>query len=175
MMSKTAFGSTVVAGISLVLSLAGCGGGGGHSSAAKTATMCTDYVGIVQLDNSNAGGSIAFYSQMGDGYKKLQGEAPKSLHSALQVLIDDEKQLAKNGTDSSSQNDAAQAAASHVDSVLGPMCAGAAGQSAPSFAPNSGSDNEPGLDVCANLRKYAGEDSPVYAAECENDGSDVTP
>lgn len=133
---KTSLGSTAAAALVCVAALGACGGGGGGAgvggklSAAKSATMCSDYTHVVSLDNSDAGGSIAFYTQMRDLYKKLQGEAPSSLHGDLQTLIDDEQQLVNNGTDSSSQNDAATAAAQHVDSVLGPACNATSGSGA---------------------------------------------
>ena len=116
---------STIAVVGITLSLGACGGGGGKSSAAKTAAMCTDYRQVVSLDSGNAAGSIAFYTQMRDLYRKLEGEAPGSVKSDLKVLEADEQALANNGTDSSQQNDAAQTAASHVDSTLGPVCAGA--------------------------------------------------
>jgi len=178
MTKKTVLGSTLVAGIGFVLALSGCGGGGGtKSGATKSANACSDYERVVSLDNSSAGGSITLYSQMRDGYQRLQHEAPSSLHSDLQVLVDDEQQLAKNGTDSSSQNAAAQAAAAHLDSVLGPMCSAASGTGAPaasgsvSSQSSAGSD-APGLDVCANLRKYVGSHNPFTTADCPGGATD---
>src|SRR5690242_8796978 len=69
------------------LAVAGCGGAGGGQSAAKTSAACNDWGHVTALDNGDASGSIAYYTQLRDLYKKVQGEAPSSVTSDLKILV----------------------------------------------------------------------------------------
>ena len=104
------------------LAVAGCSGGGGKQSAAKTSAACANWGQVVALDNGDASGSIAYYTQMRDLYKKVEGEAPSSVTSDLKVLVADEQQLVNTGSDSPSESAAAQKASYHVDDALGRVC-----------------------------------------------------
>ena len=104
------------------LTLSGCGGG--KPSAAQASTACANWGQVVAMDNGDASGSIAYYTQMRDLYKKVQSEGPSSIKSDMNVLIADEQQLVNTGSDSPSENAAAQKASYHVDDALGVVCRG---------------------------------------------------